>query len=138
MTEGAIMYVRPPENKKMKLPENYRGNAFGASGEYTDMPICRLPFVFRRQATTYRPRIPLQSRVPWKAPTCPRRFPRSSAARLLRYPNARLNKRCGEKTACRQPIKKLKKATQYSQCFCRPVAVLQDSPSATESALRSF
>jgi hypothetical protein len=32
------MYVRPPENKKMKLPENYRGNAFGASGEYTDMP----------------------------------------------------------------------------------------------------
>ena len=32
------MYVRPPENKKIKLPENYRGNAFGTSGEYTDMP----------------------------------------------------------------------------------------------------
>lgn len=32
------MYVRPPESPKVKLPENYRGNAFGASGEYTDMP----------------------------------------------------------------------------------------------------
>ena len=32
------MYVRPPESPKIKLPENYRGNAFGASGEYTDMP----------------------------------------------------------------------------------------------------
>ena len=32
------MYARPYEPKKMKLPENYRGNAFGASGEYTDMP----------------------------------------------------------------------------------------------------
>ena len=32
------MYVRPPENKKIRLPENYRGNAFGTSGEYTDMP----------------------------------------------------------------------------------------------------
>ena len=32
------MYVRPPENNKIKLPENYHGNAFGSSGEYTDMP----------------------------------------------------------------------------------------------------
>ena len=35
-------------------------------------------------------------------------------------------------------LKKLKKATQYSQCFCRPDQARQDSPSATESALKSF
>ena len=34
------MYVRPPNSttEKIKVPENYRGNAFGSSGEYTDMP----------------------------------------------------------------------------------------------------
>ena len=34
------MYVRPPNspNERIKIPENYRGNAFGLSGEYTDMP----------------------------------------------------------------------------------------------------
>ena len=38
------MYVRPPDPQRTKLPENYRGNAFGASGEYTDMPPpTRLP-----------------------------------------------------------------------------------------------
>ena len=40
------MYVRPPNNtsERLKVPENYRGNAFGASGEYTDMPSpVRLP-----------------------------------------------------------------------------------------------
>ena len=40
------MYVRPPNNatERLKVPENYRGNAFGASGEYTDMPSpIRLP-----------------------------------------------------------------------------------------------
>ena len=40
------MYVRPPNNttERLKVPENYRGNAFGSSGEYTDMPSpIRLP-----------------------------------------------------------------------------------------------
>ena len=40
------MYVRPPNttSERIKIPENYRGNAFGSSGEYTDMPPpIRLP-----------------------------------------------------------------------------------------------
>ena len=41
------MYVRPPNQNKerIKVPENYRGNVFASSGEYTDMPPpTRLPY----------------------------------------------------------------------------------------------
>ena len=40
------MYVRPPNQnrERIRVPENYRGNVFASSGEYTDMPPpTRLP-----------------------------------------------------------------------------------------------
>ena len=62
------MYVRPPNNttERIKVPENYRGNAFGASGEYTDMPSpIRLPrSEYDLPPEEYREQNPLRANTP--------------------------------------------------------------------------
>ena len=62
------MYVRPPNNttERIKIPENYRGNAFGATGEYTDMPSpIRLPrSEYDLPPEEYREQSPLRANAP--------------------------------------------------------------------------
>ena len=62
------MYVRPPNNttERLKVPENYRGNAFGSSGEYTDMPSpIRLPRAeYDLPPEEYREQAPIRASDP--------------------------------------------------------------------------